>query len=366
MGSHARVRLVSCALTVLCLPAVSHAAERGPRTAQITLTRPTERWVVQRDANDRADMAIEGTAPTGTARIEARATLGNGATRGQAVDWTAIAAGKAITGGTFRGTIALPAGGWYALEVRAVRGEDVLGTARVERVGVGDVFITAGQSNSANCGQPRQEAVEDLVVYFNGTAFVRARDPMPGAFGGGGTPWPILGDLLARSSRVPVCFRSATLTWTQVKNWLPGVTCKRCELYKTLVERARWFGVRGVRAVLWHQGESDSLARTSAQQYHDRLATIIRSMRKDIGYDVDWFVSGASFHPGSRKPAEDTVLAGQKLLWRNKVALQGPCTDDLLGPTYRHDKVHFNQRGLGIVAERWYAAIWVRHLAARP
>jgi len=246
-----------------------------------------------------------------------------------------------------------------------VKGQAVLATASVERVGVGEVFITAGQSNSANFGRPRQKATDDLVVYFTGQQFVPAKDPMPGAFGGGGTPWPILGDMLARSARVPVCFRSATLTYTQVKNWMPGVRYRQFELYKTLVERTRWFGPRGVRAVLWHQGESDALARTSPQDYHDRMATIIRSMCKDIGYDAPWFVAGAAFHPGSRRPAELAVLAGEKMLWRNKVALRGPWTDDLLGPRYRHDGVHFSELGLRIHAERWFAAIWTSPLFPR-
>jgi len=90
--------------------------------------------------------------------------------------------------------------------------------------------------------------------------------------------------------------------------------------YPTLVERVKQFGPRGVRAVLWHQGESDSLAKTAAEQYRDRLTQVIRAMRKEVGYDVDSFVAQASFHPGCGKPKQDPVAAGQRLIWPSSSA----------------------------------------------
>jgi len=252
---------------------------------------------------------------------------------------------------------ALDAGGWYAVTIRALRGKDVLARSAIGKVGVGEVFITAGQSNSANYGKPRQVARDGRVVYFNGTGFVPARDPIPGGCGGGGSVWPLLGDRIVKSQQVPVCFRSASLTWTEVKNWLPGVKCRKFFLYDNLVKCAGAFGKNGVRAVLWHQGESDSLARTSAETYCNRLKTVIESLNKDAGYKIPWFVAKASFHPGSKPPQETEVARGQELLWQRGIALGGPVTDDLLGKTYRSDGVHFNQLGLRTHAERWFQAL---------
>ena len=45
------------------------------------------------------------------------------------------------------------------------------------------------------------------------------------------------------------------------------------------------------------------------------------------------------------------------MLWAMKVCGRGPVTDDLLGPEYRHDGVHFNQKGLAKHAERWFDAL---------
>ena len=313
---------------------------------------PLELQVSQRNKQDQATITIAGTIQGAVELIEARAELKPGATRGKPVNWTTIAAGKQIAKGQFTGSLLLQAGGWYSLSIRARNAQDVIAEAKVMRLGVGDVFITAGQSNSANYGKPRQNAKDDRVVYFNGKDFVPARDPIPGGSGGGGSPWPILGDLIAQSDKVPVCFRSASLTWTEVKNWLPPNT----RLYTNLAKCAGEFGKGGVRAVLWHQGESDSLAKTPAETYFEHLKTIIQSLNRDAGYMIPWFVAQASFHPGSREPEEREVARGQALLWKRKIAHQGAITDDL-GKEHRSDGVHFNQLGLSTHAKRWFKAL---------
>lgn len=128
------------------------------------------------------------------------------------------------------------------------------------------------------------------------------------------------------------------------------------QLYRNLVACVKAFGKNGVRAVLWHQGESDSLAGTPAQTYYERLKTIIETLNKDSGYNISWFVAQASFHPGSKEPEQKAVVKGQQLLWEKKIAYQGAVTDDL-GAEYRVDGVHFNQRGLITHAERWFKAL---------
>jgi len=324
----------------------------------LTLSAPLERQVSQRTGQGIADVFVRGSVSGSADVIEAKAELVDGARRGKPVGWTTIARGGEIADGKFSGRISLEAGGWYTLAVRARRGKDVIAETSIVKVGVGDVFITAGQSNSANYGRPRQFAKDDRVVYYNGKSFIPAQDPIPGGCGGGGSVWPILGDRLAKSREVPVCFRSASLTWTEVKNWLPGVKCRKFLLYDNLVKCVGEFGKNGARAVLWHQGESDSLAKTSAETYCDRLKTVIESLNKDAGYEIPWFVAQASFHPGSKEPEEAEVAKGQRLLWERGIARKGPVTDDLLGKEYRSDRVHFNQRGLTTHAERWFKALF--------
>ena len=321
-------------------------------TEVLTITSPVELQVNQRNEQNRTIITISGTIQNTVDLIEAKATLGSEDCIGKSVDWTQVATGDEIDGGEFTGTLTLQAGGWYTFSIRARKGEEVVALAKILKVGVGEVFVTAGQSNSANYGRPRQEANDDRVVYYNGTSFVRAADPIPGGCGGGGSVWPILGDFIARSQQVPVCFRSASLTWTEVKNWMPPET----RLYKNLAKCVGEFDKDGVRAVLWHQGESDSLAKTSAEIYCERLKMIIETLNSDAGYKIPWFVAQASFHPGSKEPEEKEVARGQQLLWEKKIAYKGAVTDDL-GQEYRSDGVHFNQLGLTTHARRWFEAL---------
>ena len=53
----------------------------------------------------------------------------------------------------FGATLPTPAGGWYKLEVRALRDKKVVAETAVDHVGVGEVFVIAGQSNAANSGE---------------------------------------------------------------------------------------------------------------------------------------------------------------------------------------------------------------------
>lgn len=340
-------------LVLLVVVLAGHSPVRADETkATLSVNTPIVRQVFQRNAKDCAEIAIRGTVSGQADIVEAMAELVQGATRGRKVDWVAIAGKQQITGGEFAGKLSLQAGGWYKITVRAKNGAQVVAEASVDMVGVGEVFVTAGQSNSANFGTPRQSAKDGRVVYFDGRSYVPAADPIPGGCGGGGSPWPILGDRIAGSQGVPVCFRSASLTWTEVKNWLPPET----QLYKNLVQCVRSFGTNGVRAVLWHQGESDSLAKTPANVYCERVKEIIETLSHDCGYKLPWGVAQASFHPGSKEPEQKEVAKGQQMIWARKVAFKGPVTDDL-GAKYRSDGVHFNQDGLNAHAEGWFKSL---------
>ena len=57
---------------------------------------------------------------------------------------------------------------------------------------------------------------------------------------------------------------------------------------------------------------------------------------------------------------------GQQLLWERGLAYQGPLTDDLVGPKFRHDIDHFNELGLRIHAERWFALLFAQFYAVAP
>ena len=358
--------IMLCGITTLWLTLAASAE------TNMVLDLPLERQVIQRNAQEWAEVKVAGTVLADATLVEAKAELGAGL-RGQARDWTVVAQGAQIKDGKFNGSIKLATGGWYSLKVRfrkSAADPTVLGESSVGQVGVGDVFITAGQSNSVNYGSPRQKSLETLSVYFDGKQFTPAADPIPDACGEGGTPWPILGDMLSRTTRAPVCFRSATINWVRVREWVPSHGSGNIE---RLVERARWFGPAGIRAVLWVQGEADTGRTdfTPAEEYEKEATAMIEFSRQQLGWPLDWFVAGTCYCPpqGEQdwKEGMAATTSAQKALWDKGIACRGPDTNDLIGSgDYRHDGIHFGPRGLLVHAERWYAALSAHYQFANP
>ena len=123
--------------------------------------------------------------------------------------------------GTFRAGATVRPGGWYACLVRAMRAGKLLATARVPHVGVGEVFVIAGQSNSANYGEEKLSTKTGLVAAFDGTRWQAANDPQPGAHGSGGSFVPPFGDAMAERFKVPVGIVACGVGGTSVREWLP-------------------------------------------------------------------------------------------------------------------------------------------------
>ena len=189
-----------------------------------------------------------------------------------------------------------------------------------------------------------------------------AADPQPGATGSGGSVWSRLGDLLVAEFNVPIGFLSAGVGATYVDQWLPG------GYYSRIQDALNEVSANGVRAILWHQGESDTYhfgrtTYTPSATYASHLTTIINQSRMDSGRDIPWGVAIAALQPGSGYPTPEgteAVLAvndGQRMVI-NSVSnvFQGPYTDQW-GNEYRSDGAHFNAAGFDLHAAGWRDAI---------
>jgi hypothetical protein len=315
----------------------------------VRLDGPPPRAVFQRDANGVAAVPVTGRCARDVTRIEARAVPMPG-DPGRPTPWRVVDA--APRGGRFSGRLVL-GGGWFRIEVRGLDGDRAVSTASVARIGVGEVFVTAGQSNSANHGWPPLAPDDDRVSALGPSGWRHAGDPQPIATGSGGTPWPPFGDALASALDVPVGLVSVGWGGTSVEQWLPGGT-----LYPRLAEALSALGPNGARAVLWHQGESDAALGTSRDDYAARLTTIIEASRRDAGHEIPWGIARVGFGPGFAPERIAEVVAGQDLvIARVAGAFAGPTTDDLVGEEWRHDGIHFNERGLREHGHRWAACV---------
>lgn len=284
-----------------------------------------------------------------------------------------------VRAGAFDGSVAVPAGGWYRFEVRGLVGDRAVASAGVERLGVGEVFVVAGQSNAANHGAEKQVPKSGRVAAFDGERWAPATDPQPGASGAGGSFLPPFGDAVAEKFGVPVGLVACGVGATSVREWLPkGVTFPNPptlegnvrkladgswestgDLYAALRARMSALGPNGFRAVLWHQGESDAnqtdATRTlPGKLYREYLERVIRDSRKAIGWDAPWFVARVSYHGPGEEAAPD-IRAAQASLWKDGIALEGPDSDALTGALRDGNGkgVHFSGPGLRAHAAQW-------------
>lgn len=323
-----------------------------PEGLSLDLLTPTPCQITQRRPGDVAEIAVQGRLVRSGPPIdliEARLVPLMG---GVEVDWQVI--DDAPSGSSFAATVEVPSG-WYRLELRATADGELQDTTHVEPVGVGEVFITAGQSNAANAGGALTTPRDPRVCARTEEGWRFAADPQPIANGEGGSPWPALGDLLAARFDVPIGFVSVAVGGTYVDQWRPA---SRDGLYQRLVFATDTVGPHGARALLWHQGESDALFGTSTEAYFRQLREVITSLRADAGWEIPWGVAQVAFVPDLAPAPQAAVRQGQdQVIAQVPGVFEGPLTDDLIGPQWRYDGIHFNEEGLREHAARWNAAI---------
>ena len=357
------------ATAVVFAAAVAYAQTNGD--IKVSLTSPVDFQVFQRQSVDEGKIIVEGLidapghgALTNVDAIEAR--LMNGTTTNP---WTALPYDNRVRG--FRGELACAARGWFRFELRMVGGKQTVFATTIEHVGVGEIFLVAGQSNSANHGEGRQQAKSPLVVAFGNGIWQPARDPEPGATGKGGSFMPAFGDVMVERFHVPVAVVPLGVGSTSVREWLPkgdavaapsdtgrNLVCVASnrwvctgELFSRITQAENLLGTNGFRAVLWHQGESDNHEAPDRQitpaQYRQYLERVIEASRAAAGWRVPWFVAQASYHSPNDQGSPE-LRAAQKSLATDDVAFAGPDTDTL-GPEFRQNNgrgVHFNSAGL--------------------
>jgi len=284
-----------------------------------------------------------------------------------------------VKDGAFDFTVKAPAGGWYRLEVRGVSASQTAVEARVAHVGVGEVFIVAGQSNAGNFGSEKQITKTGNVGSFNGERWALANDPQQGADGSGGSFMPAFGDAMNERFHAPIGIIGIAAGGTSVREWLPkgermqqqpttganvtpvgpGEWESTGDLFDRLVKRFTLLGPQGFRAVLWHQGESDAGQvrwgypadrQITGEQYTKFMEKLIRASRARAGWEVPWFVALTTIHSPTEPPDEE-FRSAQKALWESGLAGEGPDTDALNGDN-RVD-VHFSGKGLRAHGKLW-------------
>ncbi len=317
-----------------------------PPDSPLTVLSPRSYQVFQRRTIDEGEVLVSGRCGVDVDTFEIRVS-GESRDGPLPEKWISVPTVSALR--EFNIRLAIPAGGWYSLDVRAKNDGEVVAQQRVDRFGVGEVFVGAGQSNSTNCGEFKTQQKTGMVSSFGGKHWQIADDPQPGVADSsqGGSFWPTFGDKLYEKYKVPIGVAATGYGGTSVNQWKADG-----DLFKWMMTRVHQLGPKGFRALLWHQGESD--VQMTSDEYYEKLRNVIIASRARAGWEFPWFVAQASYH-NPEKLRFDSVRDAQQRLWSDAVALAGPDTDTLTGDHRDLEGlgIHFSPKGLQAHGEMW-------------
>ncbi len=262
----------------------------------------------------------------------------------------------------FSGVLADAPQGQGTLTVRIAGTETA---TSVQYVGVGDVFVIAGQSNASGRGTRYQKYSHPTLMagmLGNNYAWRELADPVDLASGtidavsndstaAKGSYWPLLATMVMQDQDVPVAFIPTAKGGSTIEQWQPSDKYNRDTLYGAMLNRALWAG--GVRAVLWHQGENDALARTASELYAQQLSVLAGAIWDDLHVPLIpaqlQAISVSS--PQTTWEINQGILLAQR---QNTHVLAGPDLSDII----TDDPAHLmTDAKLQEAARRWWEAL---------
>ena len=216
------------------------------------------------------------------------------------------------------------------------------------------VFITFGQSNSANSGRMEKSLKNwnDVYMSYKGNIYNYA-DPSIGAEGFGASVWGLLGKELLFQSRGKI--KNVFFTNTGVGGIsIEGLISHENDFLNYFLNEFRYtidkFGK--IDGVLFHQGEANN---RKIDQYYDSFLTLQDSINNIEKVPI--FLSQASYCNSITN--ENLLEIQNSLIKNNKMVFRGPNTD-ILGSNYRHDNCHFNSEGLVKLSKLWCQSIFLK------
>jgi hypothetical protein len=354
---------------------------------QISINFPMERQIFQRNNSNEAFIHISGNFISEYDSITAKVFprfIGQGTeSNWQIVDYRD---GKPY----FSGKI-IAKGGWYELAVKAYKNGVQIDSVGRKRVGVGEIFVIAGQSNAtgttdvSGLGIDTNEDRCNVMGYSNqrnnnntlpfgftpmNADSVASDTVIVGPFQIAPWIWGKVSEDLVSALNVPVLFYGAGYGGTLVAWWyqsayhlpydpVPGGAWVRSDYqhpYGALGNVMKFYAsLTGIRAVLWHQGEAEDQYST-ANDYQSSIDSVIAKTRDQVeSTSLAWIVARASYANGS-KP--NTILGQNQAINNDVNVFAGPETDNLTGSTYRSDNTHLDT-GTGMME---HANYWVNYL----
>lgn len=341
-------------------------------TPGITILAAPQDWqILQRCADGTADIPLRlagDPAPHGPgAQVQARLVEeATGAAAAAHLDWQAAAA----DGDAWALTLEhVPAGGLYRIETR-LRRPNATGDRRALRgdcrhhLGVGDLWVIAGQSNASGTGKGEAMDPPELGVhqFTNAERWALATHPLEDATGTrhpititgifhGHSPWLAFARRLRARTGLPIGLIPCALGGSPLASWVrddggPAALTDNC---LDMVAKAG-----GAAGIVWYQGESDAMDPTGAAlaAYPARFRAWVALMRRRLG-DLPIITAQLNTYDSHRPCAAawTALREAQRSLAR---ALPGialvPTVDTALG-----DEIHNNAAANLAIGERFAA-----------
>lgn len=358
---------------------------------QLIISGPVNNQIFQRDENGFANIALTAYAHFPYSRIEARLIPDqNNSHTGKEFSFTS----DQIKQG-FLYTSLQAETGWYRLEIIGYGDKGIVDSTSIARVGIGEVFLIAGNSNAMGLPDLGAKDASDQVISFNAVnktlnsenITVAPDEPMQmpeyapitaksNIFPSGETSWywGELGDMISRKMNTPVLFLNAGWAAANSKNYRDGAMGKDAfniyvgkywpnrQPYTNIVNTMRYFNSSlGLRAILLSHGENDAQLNFTEENYFNNIKTLIENSRLDSGYPASWIIARNSASFTLPKPYAPVINAQKRLATlKNFNSHAGPDLDTIQIP--RPTNGHFENISNGIQGLTLAATAWNRIL----
>ena len=389
-----RLQLLIFALTACIVSLLS----LSKAFAQLDVTYPLNRMVIQRSNANQATVQIAGSYAQSLDAVEAR-MVARVVGQGTNTNWATLQASP--VNGQFNGTL-IAQGGWYRIEVRGLRNGQVVATDSVPRFGIGEVFGIMGHSNAQGSSciingvdkcMTREGAVDDrvtVVAITQGTPdfYVYEQTANTGhlpdlkAFSqlatfSGMSPfakvawcWGRMGDVLAQRTNVPILLYNAGFGGSNMEfNYKSALNIPfehgfiRYNIRMPYVNTRNMMNLyvpsTGIRAMLVLHGENDranpkELIKT---HYYGVIDTLRSEFKKP---NLAWIIALSSTvidsFPNVRQAQYDVSHnPGYR-------TYQGPDLDVMYSLEERPDGVHYSPAGQYRAGTLWANAITDQYL----
>ncbi|MCE7041023.1 T9SS type A sorting domain-containing protein [Dyadobacter sp. CY312] len=355
--------------------------------AQIEITSPVNNQVMQRDTLGFARIQITAYSYFPYQRIEAKLTALPGNPHTQVTTNFDI---DQLSEGFLHTTIRAESG-WYKLTLTGFSPNGFIDSTIVPRVGVGEVFLIAGNSNAMGLPDLGAKSATDNVITFNGTNKILNKEnitvapdlPMPAPkfstieaksslFPTGETSWywGELGDMLSKKLNVPILFLNAAWAAANSENYRDGAMGKDAynlyvgknwpnrQPYSNIKNTLRYYNSwLGIRAVFWAHGENDAQHGFTEEAYFNNIKTLIDNSRRDAGYLSPWILARSSAGEVYPRPYQPVIDAQNRLFAiKNYQAYLGPNLDSVQIPRPKHghfENINGGLQGLTMAATAW-------------